>query len=233
MNHTVRIITTLSAVTLLAACNNPFSKGGDLKTDTQKFSYSIGVDIAKSLEPIRSDLDLDALERGMKDGQPGGKLLLDDNARQEITMKVAQQLRAKKLAEMEAKAKAGSAADAKYLADNAKKPGVKVTASGLQYEVLKEGTGPHPAATATVKVNYKGTLISGETFDSSYDRGQPISFPLNQVIPGWTEGVQLMTVGSKYRFTIPSNLAYGPQGSGKIGPNATLVFEVELLAIEK
>lgn len=233
MQHTVRIIATLSAVTLLAACNNPFSKDSGLKTDTQKFSYSIGVDIAKSLEPIHSDIDLKALELGLKDGQPGGKLALDDKTRQEITQKIALQLRQKKQVEMDTKAKAASVTDAKFLVDNAKKAGVKTTPSGLQYEVLTEGTGAHPSATSVVKVNYKGTLTSGEVFDSSYDRGQPITFPLNQVIPGWTEGVQLMTAGSKYRFVIPSQLGYGPQGSGKIGPNAVLVFEVELLSIEK
>jgi FKBP-type peptidyl-prolyl cis-trans isomerase len=116
---------------------------------------------------------------------------------------------------------------------NGKREGVKTTASGLQYEVLKPGTGAKPAATDTVKVHYHGTLIDGAVFDSSVDRGEPISFPLNGVIKGWTEGVQLMPVGSKYKFVIPSELAYGERGAGgKIGPNATLIFEVELLAIE-
>ena len=120
-----------------------------------------------------------------------------------------------------------------YLAENAKKDGVKVTASGLQYEVIKEGTGKKPAATDTVSVHYEGTLINGQVFDSSIRRGQPVEFPLNRVIPGWTEGVQLMSVGSKYRFVIPSNLAYGEHGAGgAIGPNETLIFEVELLDIK-
>ena len=120
-----------------------------------------------------------------------------------------------------------------YLAENAKKEGVKVTASGLQYEVIKEGTGKKPAATDTVSVHYEGTLINGQVFDSSIRRGQPVEFPLNRVIPGWTEGVQLMSVGSKYRFVIPSNLAYGEHGAGgAIGPNETLIFEVELLDIK-
>jgi FKBP-type peptidyl-prolyl cis-trans isomerase len=121
-----------------------------------------------------------------------------------------------------------------FLKENAKKPGVVVTASGLQYLVLTKGDGPKPAATDRVTVNYRGTLINGTEFDSSYKRGQPATFPLNRVIPGWTEGVQLMPVGSKYRFFIPPELAYGKRGAGGlIGPDATLVFEVELLGIEK
>lgn len=121
-----------------------------------------------------------------------------------------------------------------FLAENAKRDSVKVTPSGLQYEVLQEGTGAKPTATSTVKVNYEGKLIDGTVFDSSYERGEPISFPLNRVIPGWTEGLQLMSVGSKYRFYIPSELAYGEQGTpgGPIGPNCALIFEVELLGIE-
>jgi len=121
-----------------------------------------------------------------------------------------------------------------FLAENAKKEGVKTTASGLQYKVLKEGTGKSPQATDTVSVHYRGTLLDGTEFDSSIKRGQPAEFPLNRVIPGWTEGVQLMKVGAKYQFTIPSKLAYGERGTpgGPIPPNSTLIFEVELLAIK-
>jgi FKBP-type peptidyl-prolyl cis-trans isomerase FkpA len=121
---------------------------------------------------------------------------------------------------------------AKFLADNVKKPGVKTTPSGLQYQVVKEGTGKKPSATSQVKVHYLGTLLDGTKFDSSYDRGEPASFALNGVIPGWTEGLQLMTAGSKYKFWIPASLGYGERGTpGPIGPNATLVFEVELLEV--
>jgi FKBP-type peptidyl-prolyl cis-trans isomerase FkpA len=121
-----------------------------------------------------------------------------------------------------------------FLAENAKKEGVKTTASGLQYKVLKEGDGKSPQATDTVSVHYRGTLLDGTEFDSSIKRGQPAEFPLNRVIPGWTEGVQLMKVGAKYQFTIPSKLAYGERGTpgGPIPPNSTLIFEVELLAIK-
>lgn len=124
------------------------------------------------------------------------------------------------------------AAGEKFLAENGKKPNIKTTASGLQYEVLTEGKGKKPAATDNVTVHYKGTTIDGKEFDSSYSRGEPTSFPLNGVIPGWTEGVQLMAEGSKYKFYIPSNLAYGENGAGgAIGPNETLIFEVELIKI--
>jgi FKBP-type peptidyl-prolyl cis-trans isomerase len=124
-------------------------------------------------------------------------------------------------------------ADMKYLAENAKKAGVVTTASGLQYQVVREGTGPRPAATDTVLVHYEGRLLDGTVFDSSYQRGQPAAFPLNAVIPGWTEGVQLMTTGSKYRFTVPPELAYGSAGAGGvIPPGAVLEFDVELLAVK-
>ncbi|MCX7097909.1 MAG: FKBP-type peptidyl-prolyl cis-trans isomerase [Methylococcales bacterium] len=120
-----------------------------------------------------------------------------------------------------------------FLAENAKKPNIKTTATGLQYEILTPGTGSaSPKATDTVTVHYKGTTIDGKEFDSSYSRGEPTSFPLNRVIPGWTEGVQLMTVGAKYRFYIPANLAYGEQGAGPIAPNSALIFDVELLQIQ-
>ena len=123
------------------------------------------------------------------------------------------------------------ATNERYLADNKEKKGVITTTSGLQYEVLTEGTGDKPSATDQVKVNYKGTFVDGKTFDSSYDRGEPVTFPLNGVIPGWTEGVGLMSVGSKYRFVIPFNLAYGERGNQAIPGKSTLVFEVELLEI--
>jgi FKBP-type peptidyl-prolyl cis-trans isomerase FkpA/FKBP-type peptidyl-prolyl cis-trans isomerase FklB len=124
-------------------------------------------------------------------------------------------------------------ADMKYLADNAKKPGVVTTASGLQYQVIREGTGPKPAASDAVLVHYEGRLLDGTVFDSSYQRGQPAAFPLNAVIPGWTEGVQLMATGSKYRFTVPPELAYGSAGAGGvIPPGAVLEFDVELLAVK-
>lgn len=233
MKATLRLVLLASAVSLVTACNNPFSQKAELESDTQKFSYALGVDIGRSLEGIRDDVDLAAMQQGLADVQNKEKLAFTDPELEKIKTAAVQTLRAKKMKEMEAKAATASSAGAKFLADNAKKAGVKTTASGLQYEVIKAGTGAHPKASDVVTVHYKGTLTNGETFDSSYDRGEPISFPLDRVIPGWTEGVQLMTVGSKYKLYIPGNLGYGEQGSPpKIGPNETLVFEVELLGIK-
>ena len=140
----------------------------------------------------------------------------------------------KMMAEQQKKDEASQAEGKAFLAENGKKAGVVTTATGLQYAVLKAGTGPKPTADQTVKVHYKGTLINGKQFDSSYDRGEPAQFPVNQVIPGWTEALQLMPVGSHWKLWIPSDLAYGPQGAGSDIPgNSTLVFEVELLEIAK
>ncbi|TAJ52504.1 MAG: FKBP-type peptidyl-prolyl cis-trans isomerase [Nevskiaceae bacterium] len=223
----------------LAACQKNegnsvpnITKAEELTTDAQKFGYAIGVDLAKSLQPVKDDVDIKALEAGLDTVFSGGTSVLDDKTREEIKNTVAQKLQKKQLEERTAAAGKAKEEGEKFLAENAKKSGVKTTASGLQYEVLTEGKGDAPKATDTVTVHYKGTLINGETFDSSYDRGQPVSFPLQNVIPGWTEGLQLMKPGAKYKFVIPSNLAYGERGAGiKIGPNATLVFEVELLSI--
>jgi FKBP-type peptidyl-prolyl cis-trans isomerase len=151
----------------------------------------------------------------------------------QVRQQYMQQMQAKRVAEQKAESDKNKTDGAKFLAENKSKPGVKTTASGLQYLVEKEGTGPKPKETDTVKVNYLGTKIDGEKFDSSYDRGEPATFPLNGVIKGWTEGLQLMPVGSKYKLFLPADLAYGESGPPKIGPNAALVFEVELLSIEK
>jgi FKBP-type peptidyl-prolyl cis-trans isomerase len=219
------------AVTACKKADEPTAvKAEDLKTDAQKFGYAIGVDLARSLKPVKDDVDIKALEAGLDTVFAGGEPVLDDATREQIKNSVAEKLQKKQVEERDSKAKAAQAEGEKFLADNKAKPNVKTTASGLQYEVLTEGTGPAPKATDTVTVHYKGTLINGETFDSSYDRGQPVSFPLQNVIPGWTEGLQLMKTGAKYKFVIPAALAYGERGAGaKIGPNQTLIFEVELL----
>jgi len=189
-------------------------------------SYAFGVLIGNSLKSTAVTIDYNSFVKGMKDvaSKKGPKVTLEQ-ANQTAQTAIA--------AASEVKAKADLAAEVKYLAENGKKAGVTTTASGLQYEVLTKGTGAIPTATDTVKVDYVGKLLDGTTFDSSKDRGEPAVIPLNQVIPGWSEGLQLMNVGSTYRLTIPSALAYGPQGaSGVIPPNATIVFEVTLLSIE-
>jgi FKBP-type peptidyl-prolyl cis-trans isomerase FkpA len=239
MSKSYRLLAAVVAVSLIAAC----AKSGDqaaqpdasgLTTDAQKFGYSIGVDLGKSLQPVKQYVDVAALKQGLDDVSAGTTPKLDDSAREAVKNTVAKKMQEAQLAERAEQSKKFKEEGEKFLAENAKKDGVKTTKSGLQYQVLTEGKGEHPTDKDRVTVHYKGTLLNGETFDSSYDRGQPVTFPLGNVIPGWTEGVQLMTVGSKYKFFIPSNLAYGERGAGvKIGPNAALVFEVELISIEK
>ena len=230
---TSKLIPILAVATLVACCANAQPKM-ELKDLRQKASYSIGADIASNMKKQEIDIDVKSLTAGFSDAFAGGKMILTDAEMKEVIT----QFRTELMAKMETKQKSAGDKNVKdgeaFLAANAKKDGVKVTASGLQYKVMKAGKGAKsPKATDTVKVHYHGTLIDGSVFDSSVERGEPISFPLNGVIPGWTEGVQLMKEGDKFQFTIPSKLAYGEQGAGgKIGPNSTLVFEVELLAIE-
>ncbi len=205
-----------------------------LDTEIQKLSYAMGMDVGRSLKELDAGIDADAFTLAVRDALAGQTMRLDDASavkmKQDFFRKKQEERMAKRAAEAEENKVKGEA----FLADNAKKAGVKVTASGLQYEVITMGDGEKPKADSKVKVHYRGTTIDGVEFDSSYSRGQPISFPLNGVIKGWSEGVALMPVGSKFRFFIPSELAYGERGAGaKIGPNSTLIFEVELLAIEK
>ncbi len=207
-----------------------------LTSDAQKISYLLGSNFGSRLKGDDIDVDVEALLAGVRDAVKGAKSPLSEEETARCIEMFQQQMQEKQ-AKMSAADEAAGAENAKageeFLAKNGKRDGVTTTKSGLQYEVLKKGDGKKPSATDTVKVHYHGTLIDGSVFDSSVDRGEPISFPLNQVIPGWTEGVQLMPVGAKYKFFIPAKLAYGERGSGPIiGPNSTLVFEVELLGIE-
>ena len=196
-------------------------------------SYAVGQQLGKSMIDQGLDLDVNQLVAGLRD-MMAGKPLLSDEALQAAMMKLQQEQMARMQAENAKKAEAAKAKGEAFLAENKKKPGVMTTPSGLQYKVITEGTGKKPTKENTVKVHYTGTLIDGTVFDSSVKRGEPIEFPLGGVIAGWTEGVQLMSVGSKYTFYIPSDLAYGPNGAGgTIGPNETLIFEVELLDITK
>jgi len=211
---------------LVAGCNA--EKEVVLESDIDKMSYGIGMNMARSIKGQPIELNADALVAGLKDTLADKELKLDEAAVREAFAAVREaQMEKQKLASEEA-LKAGE----DYLAENAKKDGVKVTESGLQYEVITAGDGQSPAATDTVEVHYHGTLIDGSVFDSSVERGSPASFPVNRVISGWTEALQMMKVGDKWRLHIPSNLAYGPQSpSPKIPANSTLVFEVELLSV--
>ena len=249
--HTGLALAIASLAALTAACNKPADKAEadatakdtqaegaakkipGLATEKEQVSYMIGMDMARSLEPVKDEIDIETLHKALKSSLAGEKLLLDEKQAGEIREAFAQKVQAQRIAKMMADAKKNLEDGRKFMAENGKKQGVVTTASGLQYQVLTEGKGPKPQASDAVSAHYKGSLLDGKTFDSSYDRGQPATFVLSQLVPGWQEGITLMPVGSKYRFWIPSNLAYGEQGAGPIGPNQTLVFEVELLDIVK
>jgi FKBP-type peptidyl-prolyl cis-trans isomerase len=205
----------------------------ELNTDEQKLGYIIGMDIGKSLRQQGAEVDLDTLIDAIRATYNGEELAMTDEQAATIRQDFIQKRQAAQQAEAAAAGGKNLAEGQKFLAENKLKEGVQTTASGLQYKVLTMGDGAKPAATDTVKVHYRGTLLDGTEFDSSYARNEPISFALNRVIAGWTEGVQLMPIGSKYMFYIAPDLAYGESGGGPIPPNATLVFEVELLDIEK
>ena len=205
----------------------------ELKGDKEKISYSIGMDIGGNLRRGSVEVDPDVLAKGLKDSYGGGKTLLtEDQARQAIE-DFQKSLMAKKAETMQKLSEKNKTDGEKFLAENAKKEGVKTLPSGLQYKEITHGTGKSPKTTDTVTTHYKGTLIDGTEFDSSYKRGEPISFPVSGVIAGWTEALQLMKEGAKWQLFIPSNLAYGERGAGRdIGPNATLIFEVELISVK-
>ena len=205
----------------------------ELKDDKEKLSYSIGMDIGGNLKRGSVEVDPDILAKGLKDSYGGGKTLLtEDEARQAI-MAFQQAQKAKQAETMRKLAEQNKAEGEKFLAENAKKEGVKTLPSGLQYKEIVPGAGKSPKATDTVTTHYKGMLIDGTEFDSSYKRGQPATFQVSGVIPGWTEALQLMKEGAKWQLFLPSGLAYGERGAGReIGPNATLVFEVELISVK-
>jgi FKBP-type peptidyl-prolyl cis-trans isomerase len=204
----------------------------ELETEAQKLGYIIGMDVGNSLKQQGTDFDMDTLLEAIRATYNGEELAMTPEEAATVREAFIAKRRAAAEADRQASAAANAAAGDKFLLENRNKEGVVVTDSGLQYKVITMGEGARPAATDKVTVHYRGTLLDGTEFDSSYSRNQPMSFQLDQVIAGWTEGVQLMPVGSKFMFWIPSNLAYGPSGGGPIGPNATLTFEVELLEIE-
>jgi len=227
-------VLALSLSVLTFAAEKEKASTEKLKTYSEKLSYVLGSDIGKSLKGLSAEIDLDIFRQGVEDSFKGKKLLLTPQQVIQIQREFSQKIQDERTQEIKALTEKNRKEGEVFLAENKKKKGVTTTASGLQYLILKQGDGPKPKATDRVKVHYRGTLIDGTEFDSSYQRGQPATFAANRVIAGWTEALQLMKVGSKYRLFIPANLAYGERGAGaQIGPNATLIFEVELLAIEK
>ena len=222
---------TLSAV-LVAGCANA---GGDtmLKNEKDKVSYSIGLNIGGNFKSQSVDINTDVLLKGIKDALSGSKPLMTEKEIQETMTVFQKEITAKQAERTKSLAETNKKEGEAFLAANKGKDGVKTTSSGLQYKIIKDGNGQTPKATDTVTVNYSGTLIDGTEFDSSYKRGEPASFPLNGVIPGWTEALQMMKVGSKWQLFLPPAIAYGERGQGRvIGPNAALIFEVELLSVK-
>lgn len=199
-----------------------------------KLSYALGIGIGTQLSEMGAkELNINDFAQAIKDILSGTSLKMEQGEAQQLLQKFFQEKESRQAAAMAEAGKAFKEEGEKFLAENAKKEGVKVLPSGLQYEVLREGTGKQPSATSTVECHYEGTLIDGTKFDSSYNRNQTATFGLNQVIKGWTEGVQLMKEGAKYRFFIPYTLAYGERGAGgSIPPCAALIFIVELVAVK-
>ena len=203
-----------------------------LDTDAQMASYAVGLDIGRSLQPAAGHLDVDAFARGVADVLAEREPALADSVLQGALQRFSETIQTAMAEETAAEGQANLEEGEKYMAENGQKPGVTTTESGIQYEVLQEGTGPKPTTADQVTIHYRGTLIDGTEFDSSHSRGQPAQFGVTGVIPGFTEALQLMSVGSKYRVVIPGHLAYGEAGTGgAIGPNETLIFEIELISI--
>jgi FKBP-type peptidyl-prolyl cis-trans isomerase FklB len=205
-----------------------------LTTQKDKFSYALGMNLGTNLHKQSVPVDPNILLRGLKDALAGGKTALTEDQARAALMEVQTEMRKKQQEQMQAAGAASRKEGEAFLAANKTKDGVVTLPSGLQYKILTQGTGPKPTATDSVVCNYRGTLINGTEFDSSYKRGEPATFPVTGVIKGWTEALQLMPVGSKWQLFVPSDLAYGERSPGpEIAPDSTLIFEVELLSIEK
>lgn len=204
-----------------------------LTTDTQKLSYALGLDLGAYFKNLGEDIDLEVMFNGVTDSYKGNKPLMSAEDAAEIQQKFAQKQQQERLQKTVAMIEQNKKAAEDFLKENGAKEGVMTTESGLQYKMLTPGDGAKPKADDVVKVHYKGSLLDGTEFDSSYSRNEPVVFPLNQVIPGWTEALQLMNVGSKYQIYLPPTLAYGDRGAPPvIEPGSMLIFEVELIGIE-
>ena len=219
---------------LLVAVHGMAQDSTILKTQGDRVSYSMGLDIGRMLKMQGVDVDLELVTRGLKDAYTGNQPLLTDEEMQEVLTNFKKEFIAKQQELAKQQGEKNKKEGEIFLETNKKKEGVQTLPSGLQYKVLKAGAGKKPTATDTVTVHYRGTLIDGKEFDSSYRRGKPATVPVNAVIPGWTEALTLMEEGARWELFIPPNLAYGERSAGgDIGPNATLIFEVELISIEQ
>ena len=204
-----------------------------LKTQKEKLSYAIGMEMGKGVKAQEMDVDPELISRGLKDAVSGAKSLMSDDELQTVIGALREEMRQKQMQAEEAAAEDNRKQGEAFLAENGKKTGVVTTASGLQYKIITAGTGKKPVETDTVLCNYKGTFLDGTEFDSSTEAGKPVPFDIKTVIPGFKEALQMMPVGSKWQIVVPASLAYGARGAGNvIGPNATLIFEVELVGIQ-
>jgi FKBP-type peptidyl-prolyl cis-trans isomerase FklB len=225
----IAIIGLILLTSQVSAQENPV-----LKNQKEKVSYIIGMDIGNTFKKQSVDIDPDFLARGIKDGVSGAKPLLTEQEVREVMGSFEKEMIAKQEERRKIIGTKNQKEEDAFLAENKKKEGVQTLPSGLQYKVIKAGTGKKPKLTDTVTTHYRGTLIDGTEFDSSYKRGKPATFPVNGVIRGWTEALQLMEEGAKWQLFVPSSLAYGERGAGQtIGPHATLIFEVELILIQE
>ena len=219
---------------LLVAVHGMAQDSTILKTQGDRVSYSMGLDIGRMLKMQGVDVDLELVTRGLKDAYTGNQVLLTDEEMQEVLTNFKKEFLAKQQELAKQQGEKNKREGEIFLETNKTKEGIQTLPSGLQYKVVKTGSGKKPTTTDTVTVHYRGTLIDGKEFDSSYRRGKPATFPVNAVIPGWTEALTLMEEGARWELFIPPNLAYGERSAGRdIGPNATLIFEVELISIEE
>lgn len=224
------LVAALTGASMLAQAGDPVKK---LQTEEQQTSYGFGMIFGKRLTTDMPNIDMDIFVQGLKDGYAGGATLMTDAELAQMLQRFQQKQRDEQMAQFEKLASENKAAGEAFLKENKNKEGVVTLPSGLQYKVLADGSGAKPGPSDTVKVHYQGSLVSGKVFDSSIERGEPASFPVNAVIKGWTEALQLMKAGAKWQLYIPSDLAYGPGGNRSIGPNEVLLFDVELLEVTK
>ena len=228
------LLVVAASIALLLPFCTPEKKKVELKDDKSKESYSVGYQFGQNLKKMHADLDAEVLSEGIEDALSGKESRLTEEEMGSSLSNLRQRSMTAMQEELKAQAEKNLVEGEKFLTENKTKEGVKTTASGLQYKVIEKGEGPSPKVGDTVTVNYRGTLVDGTEFDSSYARGEPATFPLTGVIPGWTEALQLMKKGSKWTLYIPPDLAYGERGAGnRIPPNSTLIFEVELISFQE
>jgi FKBP-type peptidyl-prolyl cis-trans isomerase len=232
----IRLVTAMAVAALGASvlAADPQPTQSALKTDAERLSYALGQDIGDRLKAMNAQVDLQVFMKGVEDAVKGNKPLLTAEEANQVKMAFGQKMQEEMAKQRKEQGEKNLALGQRFMEENKRQPGVKVTPSGLQFQVIREGSGDSPTKDDRVTVNYKGTLVDGTEFDSSYSRKQPATFGVSGVISGWTEALQMMKPGGKYRIVIPPNLAYGDRGAGqKIGPNSALVFEIELLSVEK